>query len=174
MFYKEKNISVERFLLEKEEDLPDYLSSKEIGFLKSIGEKIGKSKTKLIFMISGELEVEPTTEKKYEEYLKDMAMIKSFASGIIVPKEYIWPVNDGGYLLPASTLVQDAHKQGLLVFASGFANDIPFAHNFSYDPAREYMQFFDNSEFSVDGVLTDFPSTPSAALGNKFCYLCIS
>ncbi|KAF6171256.1 hypothetical protein GIB67_036924 [Kingdonia uniflora] len=31
-------------------------------------------------------------------------------------------------------------------------------------PRLEYMQFMDNSEFSVDGVLTDFPPTASEVI----------
>ncbi|GJN02612.1 hypothetical protein PR202_ga19982 [Eleusine coracana subsp. coracana] len=34
-----------------------------------------------------------------------------------------------------------------------------------YDPLAEYLSFIDNGAFSVDGVLTDFPVTPSAAIG---------
>lgn len=165
LFYKQFNISAESFLIGVVKELPEFLSSPEIGFLKSMGGKLGNSKTKLIFTVLEPDEVEPTTETQYGELIKDLGMIKSFASGIIVPKEYIWPLDEIGYLLPASTLVQDAHKLGLTVYASGFANDFFLSYNYSFDPTREYLQFFDNSQFSVDGVMTDFPSTPSATLG---------
>jgi hypothetical protein len=33
------------------------------------------------------------------------------------------------------------------------------------------LQFIDNSDFAVDGVLTDFPSTASAAIGKEHCML---
>uniref|UniRef100_A0A5B6Z2M4 glycerophosphodiester phosphodiesterase n=1 Tax=Davidia involucrata TaxID=16924 RepID=A0A5B6Z2M4_DAVIN len=68
------------------------------------------------------------------------------------------------YLEAATSLVADAHKQGLEVYASGFANDVPASYNYSYDPTAEYLQFIDNSQFSVDGVLTDFPSTASESI----------
>ncbi|KAF5469549.1 hypothetical protein F2P56_013613 [Juglans regia] len=144
----------------------NYLSSPEIGFLKSMNGKVNKAKTKLIFQVFTADEIEPTTNQKYGSLLQDLASIKSFASGILVPKEYIWPVKANKYLGDAPTsLVSDAHKQGLEVYASGFANDLLGSYNYSYDPTNEYLQFVDNSEFSVDGVLTDFSPTASEAIG---------
>lgn len=144
----------------------NYLSSPEIGFLKSMNGKVNKAKTKLIFQVLTADEIEPTTNKKYGALLQDLASIKSFASGILVPKEYIWPVQANKYMGEAPTsLVSDAHKQGLEVYASGFANDLLGSYNYSYDPTNEYLQFVDNSEFSVDGVLTDFSPTASEAIG---------
>ncbi|KAG6673477.1 hypothetical protein I3842_16G114300 [Carya illinoinensis] len=143
----------------------NYLSSPEIGFLKSMAGKVNKAKTKLVFQFLGADEIEPTSKKKYSLLLQDLASIKSFASGILVPKEYIWPVQANKYLGAPTTLVSDAHKQGLQVYASGFANDLVASYNYSYDPTNEYIQFVDNSEFSVDGVLTDFPPTASEAIG---------
>ncbi|KAG6628057.1 glycerophosphodiester phosphodiesterase GDPDL6 isoform X2 [Carya illinoinensis] len=144
----------------------NYVSSPEIGFLKSMNGKVNKAKTKLIFQVLTADEIEPTTNKKYGSLLQDLASIKSFASGILVPKEYIWPVQANKYLGETPTsLVSDAHKQGLEVYASGFANDLLGSYNYSYDPTNEYLQFVDNSEFSVDGVLTDFSPTASEAIG---------
>ncbi|KAI3810247.1 hypothetical protein L1987_19858 [Smallanthus sonchifolius] len=68
-----------------------------------------------------------------------------------------------GYFPPSTSLVADAHKAGLEVFASDFANDNQLAYNYSYDPVQEYLQFVDNGLFSVDGVLSDNSITPSAA-----------
>ncbi|KAK6944378.1 Glycerophosphodiester phosphodiesterase domain [Dillenia turbinata] len=122
------------------------------------------ARTKLIFRFLKANEVEPTTRKTYGELLKDLANIKTFASGILVPKEYIWPVDANGYLEKPTTLASDAHKLGLLVYATGFANDLPASYNYSYDPTNEYLQFIDNSQFSVDGLLTDFPTTAANAI----------
>ncbi|KAK1293913.1 putative glycerophosphoryl diester phosphodiesterase 2 [Acorus calamus] len=61
-------------------------------------------------------------------------------------------------------LVADAHVQGLEVFVYGFANDVSDSYNYSYDRTIEYLQFVDNSEFSIDGVLSDFPSTASESI----------
>ncbi|KAL0382947.1 UNVERIFIED_CONTAM: Glycerophosphodiester phosphodiesterase GDPDL7 [Sesamum calycinum] len=165
MFYKKHKINPEAYLLEKFHPLPEFISSPEIGFLRSIKPKIGNAKTNLIFTILEEPAVEPTTKLTYGSLVKDLPMIKSFASGILIPKEYIWPVNNARVLQPATSLVQDAHREGLSVYASGFANDNFLSYNYSFDPAREYLQFFDNSQFAVDGVLSDFPSTASEAIG---------
>ncbi|CAN8285271.1 unnamed protein product [Cochlearia groenlandica] len=88
---------------------------------------------------------------------------ENFASGILVPKSYILPV-DKGYLLPHTSLVQDAHKVGLEVYVSGFANDIQIAYDYSDDPVSEYLSFVDNGNFTVDGVLSDFPITASSSI----------
>lgn len=165
IFYNQHKISAEAYLFEQLKQLPEFISSPEIGFLKAIGPKLGRAKTKLIFTFLEENVVEPTTNATYGSLVKNLAMIKSFASGILVPKEYIWPVNNARILQPATSLVQDAHKEGLSVFASGFANDNFLSYNYSYDPAQEYLQFVENSQFSVDGVLSDFPSTASEAIG---------
>ncbi|KAG8372602.1 hypothetical protein BUALT_Bualt12G0083700 [Buddleja alternifolia] len=165
LFYNQHKISPETFLLQQLEAKPEFISSSEIGFLKSIGPKLGKSQTKLIFKFLGQDESEPTTKEKYGSLVNKLAMIKTFASGILVPKEYIWPVDKARALQPATSLVLEAHKQGLTVYASGFANDNLLSYNYSYDPTREYLQFVDNSQFSVDGVLSQFPSTASEAIG---------
>ncbi|XP_019441286.1 PREDICTED: glycerophosphodiester phosphodiesterase GDPDL7-like [Lupinus angustifolius] len=140
----------------------DFVSSSEIGFLKSINGKTNKA-TKVIFQLLQAIDVEPTTRKPYGEIVKDLLNIKSFASGIMVPKQYIWPVKPDKYLALPTTLVADAHKLGLEVYVSGFANDLFSSYNYSYDPTAEYLQFVDK-EFSVDGVVTDFPATASNAI----------
>ena len=165
MFYKQHKIIPEAFILEQMNPLPEFISSPEVGFLKGIAPKLGKAKTRLIFAFLEATAIEPTTKTPYGSLVKNLAAIKSYASGILVPKEYVWPMDKTRILQPATTLVQDAHKLGLSVFVSGFANDKYLSYNYSYDPAREYLQFVDNSQFAVDGVLTDFPSTASEAIG---------
>jgi glycerophosphoryl diester phosphodiesterase len=91
--------------------------------------------------------------------------IKVFASGILVPKDYIWSVDASGYLHSHTSLVLEAHKIGLEVFVLDFANDELSSFNYSHDPLAEYLQFVDNGDFSVDGVLSDFPITASEAIG---------
>lgn len=169
-FYKQHQISAEAYLLDQLKVLPEFISSPEIGFLRGLRPKLGRARTKLVFTFLGENEVEPTTKLTYGSLVKNLAMIKSFASGIAVPKEYIWPVNAARIVQPATNLVQDAHKAGLAVYASGFANDNFLSYNYSYDPAREYLQFVANSQFAVDGVLSEFPSTASEAIGETFVF----
>ncbi|XP_019260667.1 PREDICTED: glycerophosphodiester phosphodiesterase GDPDL4-like isoform X2 [Nicotiana attenuata] len=51
-----------------------------------------------------------------------------------------------------------------LVFRFLGHDDIEPSTNQTYDPATEYLSFIDNGDFSVDGVLSDFPITPSATI----------
>lgn len=141
----------------------DFVSSPEIGFLKTINGKVKKG-TKVVFQLLNADDVEPTTKQPYSTIVKDLTKIKSYASGIVVPKQYIWPVKPDKYLGPPTTLVSDAHKQGLEVYASGFANDYFSSYNYNYDPSAEYLQFIEKGE-SVDGIVTDFAPTAFNAIG---------
>ncbi|KAI4390076.1 hypothetical protein MLD38_002226 [Melastoma candidum] len=164
-FFTQHNLNMRSFVLSvMQTTLVDYISSPEVNFLKSIASRV-TSKTKLIFRFMGQGDLEPSTNHTYGSFLKNLTSVKAFASGILVPKSYIWPVDSGNYLRPYTTLVSDAHKAGLLVFAGDFANDVPFSYNYSYDPVAETLSYVDNGAFSVDGVLTDFPITPSEAIG---------
>jgi hypothetical protein len=100
----------------------EFVSSPDIGFLKSIAGKT--SKAKVVFQLLNAMDVEASTKQPYGNIIKDLVAIKSFASGIMVPKEFIYPVKPDKYLGPPTTLVADAHKLGLDVYASGFANDL--------------------------------------------------
>lgn len=170
-FYTEHNLDAVEYINLAAQDLPmAFISSPEIGFLKSLDFSGMKIKPRLIFRFLDLNAVEPSTNQKYGDLLKNLTKIKTFASGILLPKEHIWPIGSDGYLEPATSLVTDAHGLGLEVYASGFANDMPGSYNNSYDPVAEYLQFIDNSKFSVDGVLTDFPSTASEAIGRNFLH----
>lgn len=127
--------------------------------------QVDKTKTKIIFKFLGQEDVEPTNREKYGAILKNLASVKPFAAGILVPKEYIAPLTPDQYSGIPTTLVDDAHKQGLEVYVYGFASDRMTSYNYSYDPVQEYLQFIDNGQFSVDGMLTDFPSTASNSIG---------
>ncbi|XP_061360949.1 glycerophosphodiester phosphodiesterase GDPDL3-like [Gastrolobium bilobum] len=165
-FYAQHNLSMRNFILSVSRRVNvNYISSPEAGFLRSIRTKLNLRTTKLVFRFLGHDEIDPSTNETYGSLLKKLTFIKTFASGILVPKGYIWPVDTNLYLLPHTSLVSDAHKVGLEVFASDFGNDFLFSYNYSYDPLAEYLHFIDNGYFSVDGVLSDFPLTASEALG---------
>ena len=163
-FYMEHKLSPAEYLRSLGFRGITFISSPEIGFLKSIGRDAVMSKTKLIFEFKDPEANEPTTNKKYSEILLNLAAIKVFATGIIVPKDYIWPIDSAKYLKPPTTVVTDAHKAGLEIYASGFVNDMLTSYNYSYDPSAEYLQFVDNGQFSVDGFISDFPPTASQAI----------
>ncbi|MED6180855.1 hypothetical protein PIB30_013938 [Stylosanthes scabra] len=162
-FYTQRGVKFEDRVVELVSQYQmSYVSSPEIGFLKSINGKVSKT-SRIIFQLLGANETEPTTKQTYGAIVKDLVAIKSYASGIMVTKEYIWPVKADNYLGLPTTLVTDAHKLGLEVYASGFANDFTLSFNYSYDPTAEFLQFTDKGD-SVDGVVTDFPATASNAI----------
>ncbi|KAL6888393.1 hypothetical protein ACP4OV_009419 [Aristida adscensionis] len=164
-FFMEHKLSSEDYILGLPKDAPlAYISSTEIDFLKSLGGKLKNIKAKLIFRFLNEDVIESSTKKTYGALAKDLKFIKEFAAGVLVPKTYVWPLKKDQYLAPATTLVKDAHALQLDVYVAGFANDIAMSYNYSYDPSAEYLQFIDNPEFAVDGLLTDFPPTASAAI----------
>ncbi|KAM4092278.1 hypothetical protein ACB094_06G026700 [Castanea mollissima] len=165
-FFTQHNLSMRSFvILVSKSVIVNYISSPEVAFLKSITARINPKTTKLVFRFLGQDETDPSMNQTYGSLLKNLTFIKTFASGIMVPKSYIWPVDANNYLLPHTSVVLDAHKEGLEVFVSDFSNDVPFSFNYSYDPVTEFLNYFDNGVFSVDGVLADFPITPSEAIG---------
>lgn len=146
-----------------------YVSSPEVAFLKSIQAAATKRKTKLIFKFLNQGDVDPSTNATYGSLLTNLKAIKSFASGILVPKAYIWPVDSQTlYLQSQTSLVQDARSVGLEVHVYGFVNDLVSPiYNYSFDPIQEYLSFVSTSAVAVDGVMTDFPTTASEAIA---CY----
>ncbi|KAJ4981179.1 hypothetical protein NE237_032016 [Protea cynaroides] len=169
-FFRQHNLSMRSFVLSvSKRVIINYVSSPELGFLGSIASRIG-TKTKLVFRFLEKDDTEPSTNQTYGSLLSNLTFVKKFASGILVPKSYIWPVNAGLYLQSPTSVVSDAHNEELEVFASDFANDAVLSYNYSYDPIAEYLSFVDNGNFSVDGVLSDFPITPSEAI-DCFSYI---
>ncbi|KAI4307930.1 hypothetical protein L6164_031055 [Bauhinia variegata] len=165
-FFMQQNLNITTFLLSVSgTGGVSYISSPDSSFLRSIKSHFSSQKPGIVFRFLGQDESEPRTNKSYGSFLKDLTAIRSFASGILVPKSYIWPVDSDLYLQPPTSLVSDAHKAGLKVFVSDIVNDLVFSYNYSYDPLAECLSFIDNNvSFSVDGILSDFPVTPSAAI----------
>ncbi|KAL1202989.1 Glycerophosphodiester phosphodiesterase GDPDL3 [Cardamine amara subsp. amara] len=164
-FYAQHNLNMTNFLksaVSKKVTI-DFISSPEVNFFRKIAGTFGRNGPSFVFQFLGLEDIETTTNRTYSTILSNLTFVKTFASGILVPKSYILPL-DKLYLLPPTSLVQDAHKAGLEVFVSGFANDIDIAYDYSFDPVTEYLSFVDNGNFSVDGVLTDFPITASSSI----------
>ncbi|KAK4386928.1 Glycerophosphodiester phosphodiesterase GDPDL4 [Sesamum angolense] len=119
-FFSQHNLSMRSFILSvSRRVIVNYVSSLEVGFLRSIVSRFRTGPTKLVFQFLGPDDVEPTTNTTYGTLLNNLTFIKTFASGILVP---------------------------------------------NYDPVVEYLNFIDNGKFSVDGVLSDFPITPSETI----------
>lgn len=94
---------------------------------------------------------------------KALKEISETVYGIGPYKRYIIPANDKGEMLPATTLIQDAHAVGLKVHPYTFRNEAQYLlKNYAGDPQKEYLQFF---ELGVDGVFSDFPD--QAVLARK-------
>ncbi|KAK4795103.1 hypothetical protein SAY86_013097 [Trapa natans] len=164
-FFRQHNLSMTNFVISTSRRVSiSYISSPEMNFLRVIGRQLNVKKTKLIFRFLEKDSREPSTNQTYGSLLSNLPFIKRFASGILVPKAFIWPVSADNYLSQATSVVLDAHNNGLEVFASDFVNDLPLSYNYSYDPIAETLQYIDNHNFSVDGLLTDFPITQSAAI----------
>ncbi|GJN27299.1 hypothetical protein PR202_gb15312 [Eleusine coracana subsp. coracana] len=164
-FYSQFNLSMRSYIISVSKRVViNYISSPEVSILTSVLGRVS-NKTKLVFRFLDETMSEPSTKQTYGSMLKNLTFVKTFASGILVPKRYIWPVSPDNYLESYTSIVDDAHRAGLQIYAAEFANDFMFSYNHSYDPLAEYLSFIDNGAFSVDGVLTDFPVTPSAAIG---------
>ncbi|CAL9170807.1 unnamed protein product [Musa hybrid cultivar] len=165
-FYTQHNLNMSNYVLSLTKRVTvNYLSSPEFAFLRRIAPSFNNTKTKLIFRFLDKGIKEPSTNRTYRLLLNNLKLIRTFASGILVPKSYIWPVTPDNYLLPNTSIVTDAHTAGLEIYAADFANDNLFSYNYSYDPLIECLSFIDNGLFSVDGVVTDFPITPSEAIG---------
>ncbi|CAH2065773.1 unnamed protein product [Thlaspi arvense] len=164
-FYEQQIFSMSSFLLLASRTVSiDYISSPEVNMFQKIAGRFGINGPSFVFRFLEKEEFEPTTNRTYGSILSNLTFVKTFASGILVPKSYILPLDGKQYLRPHTSLVQDAHKAGLEVFVSGFANDADIAYNYSFDPVSEYLSFIDNADFSVDGVLSDFPISASASI----------
>ena len=84
-----------------------------------------------------------------------LAEIAAYADGIGPDKRLIVPAGPDGRLRPPTSLVEDAHRAGLLVHPWTFRSEPCFlAPDYEGDPAREVEQFV---ELGVDGLFCDFP-----------------
>ncbi|XP_051128904.1 glycerophosphodiester phosphodiesterase GDPDL4-like isoform X2 [Andrographis paniculata] len=164
-FFSQHNLSTRSFVISASKAMiVNYISSPEIAFLQSIVSRFRVGPTKLVFRFLELDDTEPSTNQTYGSLLRNLTYIRTFAAGILVPKTYIWPVDSSFYLSNHTSLVMDAHTSGLEVFASNFINDAPLPYDYSHDPVNEHLSFIDNRQFSVDGMLSDFPLTSSAAI----------
>jgi glycerophosphoryl diester phosphodiesterase len=87
----------------------------------------------------------------------ELASIARYADGIGPWKRTIVLENGDGSLLPANSLIDDAHAAGLFAHAYTFRDEPEtLAVDYGNDALREYEHFF---ALGLDGVFTDFPDT---------------
>lgn len=149
------------------------MSATEVGILKLLVPTASRSATRLVLKFLSTDLIEESTNSTYGQILTNLTDIATFAGGILVPKEFIYPTvplsngsvsGYGYYSGNPTTLVQDAHNANLEVFVYGFANDIyPSSYNNSFDPVLESLNYVGDS-FTVDGIVSDFPSTVAEAI----------
>ena len=167
-FYSQNNFDVGSAIAEQLLGTPiAYLSSPEVGFLKDV-QNILTNSTVFVLKFRTKDEIEPSTNQTYRSLLNNLTTISAFASGILVPKDYIWSVNnDSGYLVSDSGLISKAHNANLAIFAYDFVNELfqPPIYNYSFNPVLQYLQYAPSTGPNVDGFFTDFPITASKALG---------
>jgi glycerophosphoryl diester phosphodiesterase len=87
--------------------------------------------------------------------------ISTYADGIGPWKRYIVSTRvapDGSLVtLPPTTLIQRAHRKGLVIHTWTFRNEAQFlASDYDGNPLKEYRQFF---RLGIDGVFSDFTDT---------------
>jgi glycerophosphoryl diester phosphodiesterase len=91
-----------------------------------------------------------------------LAEIATYADGIGPNKRRIVPAGPDLRLLSPTTLVEDAHRAGLLVHPWTLRSDRPFlAPDYEGDPEREYRQLLG---LGVDGLFSDFPDLARQAV----------
>ena len=167
-FYSQQKLNISHVIASLRTIAPmAYVSSPEVVFLKAVKPLLPKT-THFVLKFRGKDEIEPSTNQTYGSLLQNLTSISTYASGILVPKDYIWAVdNDTGYLLSESTLISDAHTAKLAIYAYDFVNELynPSIFNYSFNPILEYLQYAPSQGSNVDGFFTDFPTTASKALG---------
>ena len=93
---------------------------------------------------------------------KGLSEIAEYAWGIGPSKELVLPRDRKNRLLPATGLIEEAHRARLAVIVYTMRNEPRhLADDYQGNPANEYRRW---ASLQVDGVFTDFPDTAKAAL----------
>ena len=139
---------------------PVYLQSFETGNLKALRGKTDLPLIQLLDVEGGPYDLHgdlPKGGRTYREMAtpSGLAEIAAYADGIGPNKRLIVPARPDGRLDAATSLVDDAHRAGLLVHPWTFRSEERFlSPDYEGKPGREYEQFF---ALGVDGVFSDFP-----------------
>jgi glycerophosphoryl diester phosphodiesterase len=105
-----------------------------------------------------DVEGRPWDDSKSYQDLADpagLSEIAGYADGIGPNKRMIVPAGPDRRLLSPTSLVEDAHRAGVVVHPWTMRSDAQFlAPEYEGDPGREVRQFLD---LGVDGLFSDFP-----------------
>ncbi|HEX7182191.1 MAG TPA: glycerophosphodiester phosphodiesterase [Thermoanaerobaculia bacterium] len=137
---------------------PVYIQSFEVGNLRELRKRTDLPLIQLLDTQGGPWDLAAEGRTYRDLSAPDgLAGISEYADGIGPNKRLIVPVSPDGRLHPATSLVAEAQRAGLLVHPWTFRNDPPFlAYEYRGDPAREYEQFL---ALGIDGLFSDFPDT---------------
>lgn len=144
-----------------EASAPVFIQSFEVQNLKDLSKL---TKVRLVQLMEAERArpydfIAVGNRRTYGDLMKPegLAEIATYAHGIGPYKRSIVPQGADGMLRPATGLVADAHRAGLVVHPYTFRDEPEFlAPDYRLDPIKEYLQFF---ELGVDGVFSDFGDT---------------
>jgi glycerophosphoryl diester phosphodiesterase len=140
-------------------DSPVFLQSFETGNLRYL-----RTLTDLRLVQLLDVEGRPWDDSRSYQDLADPAglvEIAAYADGIGPNKRMIVPSGPDGRLRSPTSLVEDAHRAGLLVHPWTMRSDAQFlAPDYEGDPGREVRQFLD---LGVDGLFSDFPDVARQA-----------
>ncbi|WP_086661313.1 glycerophosphodiester phosphodiesterase [Lentzea kentuckyensis] len=145
-----------------------YVQSFEVANLKQLNKSLRVPLVQLIngsgapydFVVSGD-------KRTYADLVTPAGLreVRGYADGVGITKDLIIPRDAGGFLKQPTTVVEDAHKVGLIVHSWTFRNEnsfLPADFRSSADPAaygrafEEYDLFFKQG---LDGVFADNPDT---------------
>jgi glycerophosphoryl diester phosphodiesterase len=170
-------------------DAPVFVESFEPGSLRYLRERIHAKQIQLVMAsgiaADGTLEFNPPYGRPYDWTVsgdirtfrdlttpQGLAEIKTYADGIGPWKPFIVSASteatgaaayneSNRKLITPSTLINDAHRAGLLVHAWTFRNEPHrLAADYKGNSIREYLNFF---KLGVDGVFSDFSDTAVTA-----------
>lgn len=145
---------------------PVFIQSFEVGNLRDLRQRTGLRLVQLLEDSGGPWDqVAAGTGVTYAGMTtpEGLRQIAGYADGIGPNKRLLVPLADGGGLAPATTLVSDAHRAGLLVHPWTFRSEASFLHeSYAGDPGAEIRQFVG---LGVDGVFADFPDLARAVIG---------
>ena len=132
---------------------PAFLQSFEVGNLKHL-----RTLTDLPLVQLLDVDGRPWDDARSYDALATpagLAEVATYADGIGPNKRRIVPAGPDLRLLSPTTLVEDAHRAGLLVHPWTLRSDGPFlSPDYEGDPEREYEQLLG---LGVDGLFSDFP-----------------